>query len=140
MAFESLGDRFNNIFKKMRGNTQLTEKNMDDMLKEIRVALLEADVNFKVVKSFTNEIGGELAASRKAVDSGLLPYPCQVGLTGKTVSPAVYIAVGISGAVHHLVGMEHAGTVIAINPDPNATIFEYADFGILADAQILASV
>lgn len=93
-----------------------------------------------VVKAFANEIGGELAASRKAVDNGLLPYPCQVGLTGKTVSPAVYIAVGISGAVHHLVGMEHAGTVIAINPDPNAAIFEYADYGILADARILASV
>ena len=56
MAFESLGDRFSNIFKKMRGNTQLTEKNMDDMLKEIRVALLEADVNFKVVKAFTNDV------------------------------------------------------------------------------------
>ena len=93
-----------------------------------------------VVKAFANEIGGELAASRKAVDNGLLPYPCQVGLTGKTVSPAVYIAVGISGAVHHLVGMEHAGTVIAINSDPNAAIFEYADYGILADARILASV
>ena len=56
MAFESLGDRFSNIFKKMRGNTQLTEKNVDDMLKEIRVALLEADVNFKVVKAFTNDV------------------------------------------------------------------------------------
>ena len=62
----------------------------------------------------------------------------QVGLTGKTVSPPVYIAVGISGAVHHIVGMQQSGTVIAINPDKNAPIFEYADYGIIANADILA--
>lgn len=85
------------------------------------------------VKSFAESINAELAATRKAVDNNLLPYSLQVGLTGKTVSPSVYIALGISGAVHHIAGMQKSGTVIAINPDKNAPIFDYADYGIIAD-------
>ena len=77
----------------------------------------------------------ETACSRLAVDSEMLPYEKQVGMTGKTVSPAVYIAVGISGAVHHIAGMKQSGTVIAINPDKNAPIFDYADYGIVARAE-----
>lgn len=77
----------------------------------------------------------ELAASRLAVDSEMFPYEMQVGMTGKTVSPPVYIAVGISGAVHHIAGMKQSGTVIAINPDKNASIFDYADYGIVATAE-----
>ena len=83
------------------------------------------------VQAFAENLQAELVASRKMVDNGLLPYPMQVGLTGKTVSPPVYIAIGVSGAVHHIAGMERAGTVIAINPDRDAPIFEYADYGIL---------
>lgn len=83
------------------------------------------------VKAFANNLGAALAASRKAVDNDILPYKYQVGLTGKTVSPAVYIAIGISGAVHHIVGMDKAGTVIAVNPDKNANVFDYADYGIV---------
>lgn len=82
------------------------------------------------LKEFADKIGAELCASRGLVDMGLAPYSAQVGLTGKNVSPDVYIAVGISGAVHHTVGIENAGTVIAINPDKNARIFDYADYGI----------
>ena len=67
------------------------------------------------------------------MDNDLLSYDIQVGLTGKTVSSPIYIAIGISGAVHHIVGMERAGTVIAINPDKNAPIFDYADYGILSE-------
>ncbi|MBQ2986675.1 MAG: FAD-binding protein [Tyzzerella sp.] len=77
----------------------------------------------------------ETACSRLAVDSEMFPYEKQVGMTGKTVSPAVYIAVGISGAVHHIAGMKQSGTVIAINLDKKAPIFDYADYGIVARAE-----
>ena len=76
-------------------------------------------------------MNGEIAATRKAVDNDCLPYELQVGLTGKTIAPDVYVAIGISGAVHHIVGMKQSGTVIAINPDKNAPIFDYADYGIV---------
>lgn len=89
------------------------------------------------VKAFAQRIGADMATTRKAVDNNILPYSLQVGLTGKTVSPPVYIAVGISGAVHHIVGMQQAGTVIAINPDKQAPIFDYADYGIFGDCNIL---
>ena len=79
--------------------------------------------------------GYALAASRAAFDSGDMPYSAQVGLTGKTVSPKVYIAVGISGAVHHTCAIENAGTVIVVNPDKSARIFDYADYGIIARAE-----
>lgn len=77
----------------------------------------------------------ETAASRLAVDEGMLPYEKQVGMTGKSVSPSVYIAAGISGAIHHIAGMKQSGTVIAINPDQNAPIYDYADYGIAATAE-----
>lgn len=88
-----------------------------------------------LVKEFAQKIGADMATTRKAVDNDILPYHMQVGLTGKTVSPPVYIAVGISGAVHHIAGMQRAGTVIAINPDKDAPIFDYADYGIVAKAE-----
>lgn len=85
------------------------------------------------VKDFADALGARLHASRRLVDDGKMPYPTQVGLTGKTVAPPVYIAIGVSGAVHHIAGMSRSGTVIAINPDKNAPIFEYADFGVLEE-------
>ncbi len=87
------------------------------------------------VRAFADRLGAEVATTRKAVDHDILPYPMQVGLTGKTVAPPVYLAIGVSGAVHHIVGMQQAGTVIAINPDRDAPIFEYADYGIVAKAE-----
>ena len=65
------------------------------------------------------------------MDNGYAPYESQVGLTGKTVSPPIYIAIGVSGAIHHIAGMQRSGTIIAINPDRDAPIFEYADYGIV---------
>ncbi len=82
--------------------------------------------------AFAVRIGAELAASRGIVDMGKAPYEEQVGLTGKNVSPKIYIAAGISGAVHHTCAIEGAQTIIAINPDKDARIFDYADYGILA--------
>lgn len=88
--------------------------------------------SYEAVESLAERFSANLAASRGLVDVGAAPYEQQVGLTGKTVSPKVYIAIGISGAVHHIVGMEQSGTVIAVNPDKDAPIFEYADYGIVA--------
>ncbi len=94
----------------------------------------------EAVKAFANKLGADMATTRKAVDNDILPYRLQVGLTGKTVSPPVYIAIGISGAVHHIAGMQKSGTVIAINSDKNAPIFEYADYGIVGKIEeIIAS-
>ncbi len=85
--------------------------------------------------SFANGLKAQTVASRKLVDHDYLPYEKQVGLTGKSINPDVYIALGISGAVHHIVGMKQSGTVIAVNPDKDAEIFNYADYGILCNAE-----
>ncbi len=85
------------------------------------------------LKELAEKFGANLCASRGLVDMGKAPYEMQVGLTGKTVSPKIYIAVGISGAVHHTCAIEGADYVIAINPDKDARIFEYADYGILEE-------
>ncbi len=93
--------------------------------------------SLECVRAFAERLGADMAVSRKLVDNGYALYEQQVGLTGKTVSPPVYVAIGISGAVHHIAGIERSGTVIAINPDRNAPIFDYADFGIVAEAESL---
>jgi electron transfer flavoprotein alpha subunit len=126
---EGLAKRFLQYVEAAAGEVDITQA---DILVSVGRGIKDPQ-NIPMVKEFADAIGATLSCSRPVVDKKWLPKDRQVGTSGKTVKPKVYVAIGISGAFQHIAGMKGAGTVIAINKDPKAPIFGVASYGIVGD-------
>ena len=115
-----------------RGSSQTVDLGSAQLIVSVGRGIKEAE-NLALVQDLATALGAELAASRPICDNGWLPMERQVGSSGQTVAPKLYLAVGISGAIQHLVGMKGSHCIVAINKDPDAPIFEVADYGIVGD-------
>jgi electron transfer flavoprotein alpha subunit len=117
---------------RFRESARAVDLSAAELIVAVGRGIKEAD-NIALIQELANVMGAELAASRPICDAGWLPMERQVGSSGQTVGPKLYMAIGISGAIQHLVGMKGSRTIVAINKDPNAPIFEVADYGIVGD-------
>ena len=126
---EELSKRFIQYVEAAAGEVDITQA---DLLVSVGRGIKDPE-NLPLMKKLAEALGGALSCSRPVVDKKWLPKACQVGTSGKTVKPKIYIALGISGAFQHMAGMKGAGTIIAVNKDPKAPIFGFAHYGIVGD-------
>jgi electron transfer flavoprotein alpha subunit len=138
LAVEELPAAADETLRKVRVTERVVVKREGPQLEGAKTVVaggrgLKGEEHFTMLKELAEVLGGAVGASRAAVDAGWVPYAMQIGQTGKTVKPDVYFACGISGAVQHLSGMKTSKTIISINKDPEAPIFQYSDFGVVGD-------